>query len=154
MEYFDIQCLSQTEDDIALKKAAHKFAEEVMRPAAKALDTMSADDVVAEGSPLWPFLKKSYELGYHKVLLPEYYGGLGLSPLQIHYVFEEMAWGSFGLSVLLGVIQFPFYGACLANNEELIENFVKPFCACTDGSIRGCWAITEPDHGSDIIAVG
>ena len=154
MEYFDIQCLTQTQDDVALKRAAHEFAEKVMRPTAKALDGLSAVDVVADGSPLWPFLKKAYELGYHKVLLPDYYGGLGLNPLQIHYVFEEMAWGSFGLSVLLGVIQFPFFGACLANNEELIETMVKPFCACTDASIRGCWAITEPDHGSDIIAIG
>jgi alkylation response protein AidB-like acyl-CoA dehydrogenase len=154
MEYFDIQFMNLTEDDIALKKAAHKFAEEVMRPAAKELDTMSAADVVADGSPLWPFLKKAYELGYHKTLLPEYYGGLGLSPLQIHIVFEELAWGSFGLSIQLGVIAFPFYVACLAGNEELIEKYVKPFCACTDASIRGCWAITEPDHGSDYIAMG
>ena len=60
---------------------------------------------------MWPFLKKAYELGYHKTLLPEYYGGLGLSPLQVHIVFEELGWGSFGLSVLLGVICFPFYVA-------------------------------------------
>ena len=112
MEYLDIQFMNLTEDDIALKKAAHKFAEEVMRPVAKELDTMSAADVVADGSPLWLFLKKAYELGYHKTLLPEYYGGLGLSPLQIHIVFEELAWGSFGLSIQLGVIAFPFYVAC------------------------------------------
>ena len=154
MEYFDIQFMDLTEDDIALKNAAHKFAEEVMRPVAKQLDTMSAEDVVAAGSPLWPFLKKAYELGYHKTLLPEYYGGLGLSPRQVHIVFEELGWGSFGLSVLLGVICFPFYCAVLAGNEELIEKYVKPFCACTDASIRGCWAITEPDHGSDYIASG
>jgi len=69
-------------------------------------------------------------------------------------VFEELAWGSFGLAIQLGVIAFPFYIACLAGNEELIEKYVKPFCACTDASIRGCWAITEPDHGSDYIAMG
>ncbi|PKN36827.1 MAG: acyl-CoA dehydrogenase [Deltaproteobacteria bacterium HGW-Deltaproteobacteria-2] len=154
MEYFDIQFMNLTEDDIAIKKAAHKFAEEVMRPTAKELDNMSAADVVADGSPLWPFLKKAFELGYHKTLLPEYYGGLGLSPLQVHIVFEELGWGSFGLSVLLGVICFPFYVSCLAGNEELLEKYVKPFCACTDASIRGCWAITEPDHGSDYIASG
>ncbi len=51
MEYFDIQFMNLTEDDIALKKAAHKFAEEVMRPAAKELDNMSAEDVVANVCP-------------------------------------------------------------------------------------------------------
>ncbi len=53
---------------------------------------------------------------------------MGLSPLQIHMVSEELAWGSFGLSIQLGVIAFPFYVACLAGNEELIEKYVKPFC--------------------------
>lgn len=33
----------------------------------------------------------------------------------------------------------------------LIDQFVKPFCQCKDGSMRGCWAITEVEHGSDLI---
>jgi acyl-CoA dehydrogenase len=153
MDYFDLD-LNLSEDDKALKNAARAFAQDVMRPVSKKLDLMSAEEVVAEGSPLWPFLRQAYELGYHKVLLPEGYGGLGLSPLQINLVFEELGWGSFGLSVFLAVVCFPFYCACMTNDDELIETFVQPFCDCTDGSIRGCWAITEPDHGSDMIAVG
>jgi alkylation response protein AidB-like acyl-CoA dehydrogenase len=93
-------------------------------------------------------------LGYHKILLPEYVGGLGLSPLQCHIVMEELGWGSFGLAVNLAVVCFPFFALCLSGDEELIEKFVVPFCDCTDGSIRGCWGITEPDHGSDQLAVG
>ncbi|MGB9498161.1 MAG: acyl-CoA dehydrogenase family protein [Dissulfuribacterales bacterium] len=153
MKYFDIN-LDLSENDIALRDAARQFAEQEMRPVAKLLDRMSAEEGVAEDSPLWPFLKKAYSLGYHKILLPEYYGGLGLSPLQINLVFEELGWGSFGLSVLLGVVSFPFYCICMINDDEMIEKFVKPYCDCTDGSIRGCWAITEPDHGSDILAIG
>jgi alkylation response protein AidB-like acyl-CoA dehydrogenase len=153
MKYFDIN-LNLSEDDIALKEAARQFAEEVMRPVAKQLDRMSAEEAVAPDSPLWSFLKKAYSLGYHTLLLPEYYGGLGLSPLQVHMVFEELAWGSFGLALLTTVVCFPFYCICLTNNDELIEKFVKPYCDCKDGSIRGCWAITEPEHGSDVIAVG
>jgi len=151
MEYFDIS-LQLTDEDIELRNAAHKFAEEVMRPIAKQLDRMSPEEVVAAGSPLWTFLRKAYELGYHKILLPEVYGGLGLTPTQIHLINEELAWGSFGLSVLLGVCAFPFFAACLTGDEGLIEEFVAPFCACTDGSMRGCWAITEPEHGSDYLA--
>jgi acyl-CoA dehydrogenase len=153
MKYFDMN-LNLSEDDIALRDAARQFAEEVMRPVAKQLDRMSAEEGIAPDSPLWPFLEKAYSLGYHKILLPEYYGGLGLSPLQIHIVYEELGWGSFGLSVLLAIVCFPFYCMCMINNDEMIEKFVKPFCDCTDGSIRGCWAITEPEHGSDVIAVG
>ncbi len=153
MKYFDIN-LDLSEDDIALRDAARQFAEQEMRPTAKLLDQMTAEEGVAENSPLWPFLKKAYALGYHKILMPESFGGFGLTPLQVNIVTEELGWGSFGLSVLLAVVSFPFYLACTSNNDELIEKFVKPFCNCTDGSIRGCWAGTEPAHGSDILAIG
>jgi len=153
MKYFDID-LSLNEDDIALRDAARQFAEQEIRPAAKLLDQMTAEEGVADDSPLWPLLKKAYALGYHKILLPECYGGLELTPLQANIVMEELGWGSFGLGVLLAVVSFPFYLVSMSNNEELIEKFVKPFCNCTDGSIRGCWAITEPEHGSDVLAIG
>jgi alkylation response protein AidB-like acyl-CoA dehydrogenase len=153
MKYFEIN-LNLNEDDIALRDATRKFAEQEMRPVAKELDLMSAEDVVADDSPLWLFYEKAYSLGYHKLLLPECYGGLGLTPLQVSLVMEELGWGSFGLSVQLVVSSFPFYMVAMSNNEELIEKFVIPYCNCTDGSIRGCWGITEPEHGSDVLAVG
>jgi len=47
MDYFDID-LELTEKDLALKEAAHRFAKEVMRPVAKELDAMSAEDYIAD----------------------------------------------------------------------------------------------------------
>jgi len=153
MDYFDVN-MDLTKEDKAIRAAAREFAQQVMRPISLELDQMTAEEVVADGSPLWDFMKQAYELDFHSILLPEYYGGQGLSPLQIHLVFEELGWASFGLSVFLAVACFPAYCACMTADEELVETFVKPFCECRDGSIRGCWAITEPDHGSDVIAVG
>jgi len=153
MKYFDID-LSLNEDDIALRDAARQFAEQEIRPVAKLLDQMTAEEGIADDSPLWPLLKKAYTLGYHKILMPECHGGLELTPLQANIVLEELSWGSFGIGILLAVISFPFFFISMLNNEELIEKFVKPFCNCTDGSIRGCWAGTEPEHGSDIINIG
>jgi len=103
MEYSDLMNFHLSDDDIAVRKAAHKFAKEVMRPVAKELDTMSAEEVVAPGSPLWDFLKTAYQQGYHCYSLPVEVGGPGLTPLQQHLVAEELAWGSFGLTVYLGV---------------------------------------------------
>lgn len=155
MEYFDLMNLHLTEDDIAVKKAAHKFAEEIMRPVAKELDSLSAVEVVAPESPLWDFLKKAYQLGYHCYLLPAAVGGPGLTPLQQHLVAEELARGSFGLTTLLGVAVFPFSlaatSAMVTGDMELVDRFVRPFCECQDASLRGCWASTEPDHGTDIV---
>lgn len=153
MDYFDIN-MTLSKEDLLIKKAAREFAQDVMRPAGRELDEMTADEVVAEGSPLWDFLKQAYELDFHTIMLPEYYGGQGLSPLQVHLVFEEFGWASFGLAVHLGVTCFPFYIASITGDEDLVQEFVRPFCECRDGSIRGCWGVTEPDHGSDVLALG
>jgi acyl-CoA dehydrogenase len=153
MRYFDIN-LNLTKEDILLRRTAREFAQKVLRPVSRELDAMTAEQAIAGGSPLWDFLKQAYELDLHKILLPAYYGGEGLSPLQVHLVMEELGWGGFGLALQLTIVCFPFYLACMTGDDELIDTFVTPFCECRDGSIRGCWGITEPDHGSDVIAVG
>ncbi len=149
MDFLDLD-LNLTEEDIALRKSTHKFAREVMRPIAKQLDEMSPREVIAPGSPFWDFMRKSYELGYHKLLIPEPYG-MGLSSLQQTIVLEELAWGSVGLTVALTVACFPAFMSSMNPLPELVDNIITPFCDCTDASVIGCWGITEPDHGSDTL---
>lgn len=153
MDYLDLS-LDLTQDDIDIKNAARDFAQEVMKPIAKELDTMTAVEVIAEGSPLWRYLKMAYQQNYHAILLPSEFGGVGLSTRQALMVLEEMAAASVGLTILLSVAAFPFVMACMTGDDELIEDFAKPFCECSDASMIGCWAITEPDHGSDIVLTG
>ncbi len=153
MDYLDID-LSLSDEDISIQQNAHKFAEEVMRPAAKKLAQLTPEKAIADDSPLWDFLKKAYELGYHKVIFPKEVGGMGLTPLQQAIVMEEMGWGSNGLCVQLGAAGAHALGGLMSMNPALLEEFTIPFCNCTDGSIRGCWAVTEPDHGSDTLGFG
>jgi alkylation response protein AidB-like acyl-CoA dehydrogenase len=150
MNYLDLD-LELTEEDIELKKATHRFAKEVMRPIAKKLDEMTPEEVIAKDSPFWDFMRKAYELGYHTILIPEPYGGMDLTSKQQAIIYEELAWGSVGLTVAIGVAAFPSFGASLVAEESLIEKIIEPFCACKDASIIGCWGITEPDHGSDTV---
>ena len=153
MNYLELD-LNLTEEDIALRRAAHKFAREVMRPIAKQLDEMTPEQVIAKESPLWDFMKKAYELGYHTILIPESYGGMNLTSLQQMLIFEELSWGSAGLATLIAVAAFPAFVASMVPEDEIVEKIIVPFCECRDGSIRGCWAITEPDHGSDTLIPG
>jgi acyl-CoA dehydrogenase len=151
MRYFDLD-LDVTQEDREVRSAAHEFALEVMRPAAKEFDKMAPEDLAAPGSAYWDFLAQGFQLGYHAVTFPEEVGGPGLSPLQVHMVMEEMAWGSFGLTIALNTSLHA--SACLGGPQRLIDEFTIPLCACTDASETGCWAMTEPDHGSDSIALG
>jgi acyl-CoA dehydrogenase len=153
MKYLDID-LNLTKEDLAIQDAAHEFAEQVMRPAAQELAQMAPEKAVADDSPLWSFLKTAYELGYHTVGFPEEVGGMGLTPLQQAIVMEEMGWGSNGLCIQLGAAGAHALGGLMSMNPDLLQEFTIPFCNCTDGSIRGCWAVTEPDHGSDTLGFG
>ncbi len=151
MDYFDLN-LNLSSEDIALREAASKFAREVMRPVSVKLDKMTPDEAYAAESPFWDFMRKAYELGYHKLPYPEDFGGPGLTPLQIQIVMEELAWGSFGLTLALNTSLDA--AVAMGGTEDHIKEFTIPYCKCTDGGYIGCWAITEPDHGSDTLAVG
>lgn len=155
-DFLDLQNaepLQLNDDHEALKKGVRKFAAEVVRPISVELDRMSAEDVSRKGSPYWTCMQKAHELGYHTIFIPEEYGGIGLDPLGLHIFFEEMAAGSIGLAVACGVDVFPtfFANMIMAEHPQLEDLLIKPFVNDRDCSLLGCWAITEPEHGSDIL---
>jgi alkylation response protein AidB-like acyl-CoA dehydrogenase len=143
-----------TDEQKALKARVHEFARDVMRPASIELDKMTPEQTIAEGSPMWRVFRTAYEEGYHLRNFPEALGGLGLGPLESHIVNEEMGWGSAGLSIALAVNSFPFAFAASRKDPQIIEEVVQPFLEDRQGRYIGCWAITEPGHGSDTLMPG
>lgn len=143
-----------TAEQKSIKEETHKFAAEVLRPASIELDKLSPEEVIAEGSVYWEVFRKAYELGYHKAALPEALGGAAMSPLTRHIYTEEMAWGSADFAISLGVTSFPFGFAAMSGNPDLIREVVTPFTEDREGKYIGCWAITEPQHGSDSLIIG
>jgi alkylation response protein AidB-like acyl-CoA dehydrogenase len=134
-----------SDEERGIRDTVHKFAEEVMRPAGIALDALAdPQDVIAEGSILWEVFDKHRELGLDQLDDPS----SGLSPIQQarlrSIVGEELGWGDSGLAISFGVTGFPRMLAMLSGKPALIERFARP-------EMVGCWAITEPDHGSDQI---
>jgi alkylation response protein AidB-like acyl-CoA dehydrogenase len=152
MSYIDL-CTELTPAQESIKKETNKFARDVLRPAAIELDSMDPLSVIQSGL-YRDTLRKGYELGYHTIFIPDTWGGLGLDPLEIHIVLEELAWGSVDFAVSLGVTCFPAFFATMVPNDKLIDEIIVPFCENKDATIIGCWGITEPDHGSDQLSVG
>ena len=142
---------SITDEQRELRDAARAFATDVLRPAGIELDRMPAADVVAPGSPLFAVLCKAGDLGYFKLGGVPEIGGMGLSPLSRYLVLEQLAWGSLGLTAVFFLASTHAEVALLTGNQEMIQEFALPYFGCTDGSIIGCWAVTEPDHGSDTL---
>jgi alkylation response protein AidB-like acyl-CoA dehydrogenase len=143
-----------TDEQKLLKARVHEFARDVMRPASIALDKMTPEETIAEGSPMWDVFRRAYEEGYHLRNFPTAMGGAGLGPLESHIVNEEMGWGSAGLAIALAVCSFPFAFAASRKDPQIIEEVVQPFLEDRKGRYIGCWAITEPGHGSDTLMPG
>ena len=134
-------------DDQALKEHIHRFAAEVLRPSASALDLLSAEEAVAEGSVYWETWRQIKEMGLHKQGLGEAFGDQPMTPLQRCIVMEEMGWGSIDWAIAIGAGSLPFVFAAVTGNQRLINEMVKPYVEDTQGKIIGCWPITEPGHG-------
>jgi acyl-CoA dehydrogenase len=143
-----------TDEQRALKEQAHEFAAQVMRPASIAMDKMTPEETIGETSPMWDVFRRAYEAGYHLRNFPERVGGAALGPLESHIVNEEMGWGSAGLAIALSVCSFPFAFAMRSQDPQIQEEVVQPFVNDRRGRYIGCWAITEPGHGSDTLMPG
>jgi alkylation response protein AidB-like acyl-CoA dehydrogenase len=143
-----------TDEQKAIKQRAHEFAAQVLRPASIELDRQSPEDVIAKGSKLWDVFRTAYSEGWHIRGFPTELGGTHLDTLSSHIVNEEWGWGSSDFSIALSVTSFPFAFAAGQRNPQIIEEVVMPFVEDKEGKYIGCWAITEPQHGSDTLMPG
>ncbi|MGE3773164.1 MAG: acyl-CoA dehydrogenase family protein [Gammaproteobacteria bacterium] len=127
-------------EERAMVETVHRYARDVLRPMGRALDRMSAADVIASSSPLWDVYGEYAKLGLDFAMLDE------LEPAAAArlecLIVEELAWGDAGLALSLGVAGFPLQVAQATGKEELI--------ALARGRI-GCWPVTQPDLGSDMV---
>jgi alkylation response protein AidB-like acyl-CoA dehydrogenase len=138
-----------TDQERAVRDTAHRFAEESMRPAGARLDRLSEPaGVIARDSILWDVFKKYWDLNLDVL---ESSGG-ELTPSEHarlrFLISEELGWGDAGLAISLGVSAFHKMFALMSGRPALMERFGGP-----DNRDIGCWAVTEPDHGSDSLTV-
>lgn len=129
----------------ALQSNVRKLAERVLRPIGASLDRLAPEQVIAPDSEYWSVFPAFAELG---ITVAETMALSGeergrLSPL----IYEEMGWGDGGLAISLGASTLPWLMMHALGKRHLIERY-------PEGSMIGCWGITEPDHGSDTLDFG
>ena len=155
MSYADLD-INLTEEDNAALDTVRRFGKEVMRPKGIRLDRLAdPGDVIAADSELWDVHRTYRELGLHQRRLPRAAGGAGvdLSPVGGIRIAEEMGYWDSGLAISLAVAGSPFaYAAASADSE--LQEWARAYAEDTDVTMVGCWAVTEPDHGSDWIMAG
>ena len=100
-------------------------------------------------------LGQAYELGFHKLNLPKEVGGLGAPEMASIVVQEEMAVGDAGLaSHFLVAPMIAGIAAAAPDKHPFYRDYLEAFVADTKGVHSGAWAVTEPNHGSDLFQFG
>ena len=135
--------LELNEEQQLLQKTVREFAESEVRPMAKANDET--------GHFPFELFRKAAELGLTGVAFPESEGGAGFDHVAYSIVIEEISRCCASTGVILSVQNSLYcdpihrYGT-----EEQKKKFLLPF---TRGETIGCYALTEPQAGSNAAAL-
>jgi alkylation response protein AidB-like acyl-CoA dehydrogenase len=132
-------------------REVEKFSMEVMRPAGIELDRLAdPEDVIRKDSGLWNVFKRFREMDLHLLQIPKSLGGMAdhLDPMAAIRITEQLGYADAGLTISMGVASLPFNAAARFPVPEM-QKLARDFCEDKEGRLIGCWAITEPDHGTD-----
>jgi alkylation response protein AidB-like acyl-CoA dehydrogenase len=125
-----------------IRKAAREFAEKEFTDIARELDAGERFD-----DKLW---KKAAELGFLAMFIEEEYGGAGMGHLDQCIVIEEFARVDTGIAQCMVASYFGTQLIKLFGTEEQKKKYLPPVCS---GQWRCGMASTEPDAGSDVVAI-
>ena len=128
-----------SEEQKRLRNRIRKFAEEKLLPIAK-----EADDC-AETS--WTVINLLAEEGLFRYLMPEQYGGIGIKPIDLCIIREELAKVSVQASDSFIMTSLGGYPIVRFGSEEQKQKYLPPLAR---GEIVASYALTEPSGGSDI----
>ena len=131
-----------SEELVAVRDLAREFAEKEIAP------TAAKDD--RERNFRKDLLLKMGELGFFGTVIPEEYGGNGLGFLALALITEEVARAHSALRVAINMQIGPALALLKFGDEEQKKKWIPPLVR---GESVGCFAITEPDAGSDVAAI-
>lgn len=135
--------LELTEEQKLLQKTVREFAESEVKPLAKELD--------ATGRFPQETFRKAAELGLTGIAFPEAEGGAGFDHIAYSIVIEEVSRCCASTGVIISV-QNSLYCDPIHRfgTEEQKKKFLLPFAR---GQKIGCYALTEPQAGSNAAAL-
>ncbi len=131
-----------TEEQLAVRRTFHDFAEREIRPAADDLDA----------SPRFPeeLFRRAGELGFFGMRYPEPEGS-GADVLTYVLAVEELAWGS--LAVAASLTMQSLMGTHFLHRFGPPDVRERLFVPALRGEKVGAICMTEPDAGSDLFGM-
>ncbi len=133
-----------TEEQEAFRQTIRKFIE---KETSRELDRQLEE----EGRFPFELSDKMAETGLLGLPFPEEYGGVGGSVMDFVIAAEELAYGSeAACGLFLGPVFFAGEQIYLNGSEEQKKKYLPQIA---QGKLRGAFALTEPDAGSDASAI-
>src|SRR4051794_10512655 len=129
------------EEQLEFKAYCRRFAEEVMRPAARKHDL--------EESVPWEIIKEARGWGLHGIDHLQRIAADSDGQFSVIYA-EELHWGCAGIALAIQASSLAAAGIASSGTPEQIAQWV-PECFGTGEEIKlGAYAVTEPQAGSDV----
>jgi acyl-CoA dehydrogenase len=126
-------------EQLALQETARRFARDEIAPAAAEYDQSAQFPR--------PLVEKAWELGLLNTVVPEAFGGLGLSSLDACIIVEEIAWACGGIATSIMCNDLALTPIVVAGDDAQKKQWLEP---CTESPLLAAFCLSEPNAGSDV----
>lgn len=134
--------LEFTSEQQAFLERVRDFVEKDVRPQAAAVE--------AKGRFPDALLAQTAAAGLMGVMAPASHGGAGQDAVAYVAAIEELARGSAALAVTAAVNNMVCDGLLRFGTDDQQQRYLRPLAT---GAIVGCYALTEPEAGSDAASI-
>lgn len=135
-----------SEEQKQLQDVARRFAENEIKPIAAQVDNIVDPREAYPGE----VIKKGFELGFHSLLIPEKYGGVGATPLEYAILLEELAAADLGMANAFHVVMSLSELIARTGTEEQCQRWLVPIAEDDTGTHLVGFGASEPSGGSEI----
>lgn len=132
-----------TKEQIEVRRAARKFAQEEVQPLAREIDEKREFP--------WHLVPRMGELGFLGGPIPQEYGGAGLDYVSVAFIYEEIGKACSSVRGFLAV-HVGLTSMCIYEwgTEAQKREFLPRLAA---GKSIGCYCLTEPNAGTDVASM-
>ncbi|CAB3409639.1 unnamed protein product [Caenorhabditis bovis] len=135
-------CFALTETQREIQAAALKFSHEVIMPNAAKFDE--------SGEFPWEIVKQAHSLGLMNPLIPEKYGGPGMSNLEMATIVEALSYGCTGIQLGIMGPSLAVAPVYISGTEEQKRKYLGMLAK---EPIIASYCVTEPGAGSDVAGI-